>query len=115
MHPLFASREYTRLLSLPMKMRPPTTVGCAKARFAPGRAKAHFSLSFGTCPGESCAIAAGWKRCCVRPPPQPFQFGFVKGFSKEGASAGQNASLGKASLEDTLLVRNSVTEASSAA
>src|SRR6185436_12975671 len=84
--PLLAFNEYTAVLALPTKTRPPTTVGCAKARLTPENANAHFSFRRGTSLAESRAIAAGWKRCCARFAPHPFQFDCSSGLAREAES-----------------------------
>src|SRR5579863_3320158 len=60
-------------MSLPMNTRPDTTVGCAKLETPAGKAKAHFSLSFGTSAAVMPASFSGWKREFVSSTPQPFQ------------------------------------------
>src|SRR5882672_5522132 len=54
-HPLAASSEYTRLMSLPTNTRPATIDGCAYACAPPGNPNAHLSVSFGT----SAAVRPG--------------------------------------------------------
>src|SRR5688572_3813812 len=84
--PLLAFSEYTALPALPTKTRPPTTVGCANARLTPWNPKAHFSFKRGTSLADNRAIAAGWKRCCARFAPHPFQFGCSSGLAREADS-----------------------------
>ncbi len=56
MHPVLAFREYTTPALLPMKRRPPTTVGWAKAITSLGKPNAHFNFSFGTSAAASSGL-----------------------------------------------------------
>src|SRR5215469_8487079 len=97
-------------------MRPPTMVGWAQVRLTPAKAKAHFSLSLGTWGAGSPAMAEGWKRCCVRPAPHPFQYGLAKGSVQEAPVVGQAAGLACVSAAmGAAPVRNSATAEISAA
>lgn len=87
--PFSASSAYTAPGPVPMKTRPPTTVGWPAANSGAGKPKAHFTASFGTSAWVSPAPAAGWKRELTMSAPQPFHIGAVRGFPR--GFAGQDS------------------------
>ena len=77
--PVFASSEYTMPLVVPTKTRPAATVGWPDADDTPGKPKAHFNVSFGTCAAVSPAAFSFWNREFAASLPQPFHIGIDAG------------------------------------
>jgi hypothetical protein len=79
----------------------------------PSKPNAHFSLNFGTSAAASCAIVAGWKRCCAASTPQPFQCGSANASADSGIAFVQATAALATSAE--LFPRNRLTASISAA
>src|SRR5258708_12251885 len=76
-HPLPASSEYTRPVSLPTKTRPATMDGCEYACAPPGNPNAHLSVSVGT--SAAVRLGVGGKRVLVESLPHPLHRGMDEG------------------------------------
>ena len=80
--------------SLPTKIRPPATLGWARAELVSPNPKAHFTLSFGTSAAVIPAAAVFWKRVFSRSTPHLIHWGPFKKSRTRGAAASQNALAG---------------------